>query len=221
MSDVILRTAYVSLFVQIVAGLIGLYGISLSIAPQYYVLKELLIMETVVQAIEMVYYVWLTFNFTSLKYDVTFTRYFDWVLSTPIMLISTALYMNYRHQPDDSLWEGFRRNSTSLTGILSWNFLMLLFGFLGERGVCSRTTAFLGGSIALLASFAWLYVSFVGGDWVNWLLFAFMFFVWALYGVAFCFDYRTKNAFYNVIDLFSKNFYGVFLFLEVWKLRER
>ncbi len=144
-------------------------------------------METVVQAIEMVYYVWLTFNFTSLKYDVTFTRYFDWVLSTPIMLTSTALYMNYRHQPDDSLWEGFRRNSTSLTGILSWNFLMLLFGFLGERGVCSRTTAFLGCSIALLASFAWLYVSFVGGDWVNWLLFAFMFFVWALYGVAFCF----------------------------------
>jgi hypothetical protein len=57
MSDVILQTAYVSLFVQIVAGFIGLYGISLSIAPQYYVLKELLIMETVVQAIEMVYYV--------------------------------------------------------------------------------------------------------------------------------------------------------------------
>ena len=36
-------------------------------------------------------------------------------------------------------------------------------------------------------------------------------FVWALYGVAAFMSYRVKNIAYNILDLFSKNFFGIFL----------
>lgn len=218
---IILQTAYISIIVQIITALIGFYGISFQLAEKHIILRELLIMETVVQVIELIYYAWLTTNFTTLKYDVTFTRYFDWVLSTPIMLVSTVLYMKYRNTSDSEnirLIPLFMENSSSIWNILSANWGMLLFGFLGERNILSRTTAFWGGTIIFLWSFYLIYTNFVGTDTVNSMLFWFMFIFWGMYGVAFCFSYATKNSIYNILDIFSKNFYGLFLFNEVRKV---
>lgn len=218
---IILQTAYISIIVQIITALIGFYGISFQLAEKHIILRELLIMETVVQVIELIYYAWLTTNFTTLKYDVTFTRYFDWVLSTPIMLVSTVLYMKYRNTSDSEnirLIPLFMENSSSIWNILSANWGMLLFGFLGERNILSRMTAFWGGTIIFLWSFYLIYTNFVGTDTVNSMLFWFMFIFWGMYGVAFCFSYATKNSMYNILDIFSKNFYGLFLFNEVRKV---
>lgn len=218
---IILQTAYISIIVQIITALIGFYGISFQLTEKHIILRELLIMETVVQVIELIYYAWLTTNFTTLKYDVTFTRYFDWVLSTPIMLVSTVLYMKYRNTSDSEnnrLIPLFMENSSSIWNILSANWGMLLFGFLGERNILSRMTAFWGGTIIFLWSFYLIYTNFVGTDTVNSMLFWFMFIFWGMYGVAFCFSYATKNSIYNILDIFSKNFYGLFLFNEVRKV---
>ena len=218
---IILQTAYISIIVQIITALIGFYGISFQLAEKHIILRELLIMETVVQVIELIYYTWLATNFTTLKYDVTFTRYFDWVLSTPIMLVSTVLYMKYRNTSDSEnirLIPLFMENSSSIWNILSANWGMLLFGFLGERNVLSRMTAFWGGTAVFLWSFYLIYTNFVGTDTVNSMLFWFMFIFWGMYGVAFCFSYATKNSMYNILDIFSKNFYGLFLFNEVRKV---
>lgn len=218
---IILQTAYISIIVQIITALIGFYGISFQLAEKHIILRELLIMETVVQVIELIYYTWLATNFTTLKYDVTFTRYFDWVLSTPIMLVSTVLYMKYRNTSDSEnirLIPLFMENSSSIWHILSANWGMLLFGFLGERNVLSRMTAFWGGTAVFLWSFYLIYTNFVGTDTVNSMLFWFMFIFWGMYGVAFCFSYATKNSMYNILDIFSKNFYGLFLFNEVRKV---
>jgi hypothetical protein len=38
-----------------------------------------------------------------------------------------------------------------------------------------------------------------------------MFGIWSLYGVAAWFPSALKNASYNILDIFAKNFYGVFL----------
>lgn len=43
------------------------------------------------------------------------------------------------------------------------------------------------------------------------LLFWFYFIFWSLYGVAAGLEYELKNAMYNILDLFAKNFIGVFL----------
>ena len=43
------------------------------------------------------------------------------------------------------------------------------------------------------------------------LLFWYFFFFWSLYGVVAVLPYYVKNSFYNILDLFAKNFFGIFL----------
>jgi hypothetical protein len=218
--NVILQTAIVSLIIQIIIAIIGLIGIQLPLSETFIILRELLILETIVQIIELTYYIWLIYNFTSIYYDVTFTRYFDWIISTPIMIISTAVYMKYRTGKDAitplRLFPLFLENSSPIWNILSFNWLMLLFGYLGEKKWVNRMTGFIWGTIAFCISFFLLYIEFVGNDTINHYLFWFMFIFWSLYGVAYCFSYSLKNSMYNILDIFSKNFYGLFLFYEVW-----
>ncbi len=45
----------------------------------------------------------------------------------------------------------------------------------------------------------------------NYWLYGFMFVIWALYGVAAMFTPLWKNVSYNILDVFAKNFYGIFL----------
>ena len=40
--------------------------------------------------------------------------------------------------------------------------------------------------------------------------------VWSLYGVAALFPYNLKNIFYNILDLFAKNFFGLYLAYIIW-----
>ena len=42
-------------------------------------------------------------------------------------------------------------------------------------------------------------------------LFWYFLVVWSLYGVAACLSYKIKNISYNILDLFAKNFFGLFL----------
>jgi hypothetical protein len=44
----------------------------------------------------------------------------------------------------------------------------------------------------------------------KWLFYWFVFF-WSLYGVFAVMNYTTKNVGYNILDIFSKNFFGIFL----------
>ena len=217
-TGVILNTAYISLAVQILTAIIGIYGIMIPISAEKYILRELLIMETIVQFIEMVYYFWLIQNYQKINYDVTFTRYFDWSLSTPIMFINTAMFMQYKNstQPQSlRLWSMIMEYANPVFWILMANWIMLLFGYLGERKVLSRTNAFLGGTVMFLYSFFYLYSTFVGDAMINRYLFWVMLVIWFMYGIAFCFSYETKNAFYNILDLFSKNFYELFLVYQI------
>jgi bacteriorhodopsin len=40
---------------------------------------------------------------------------------------------------------------------------------------------------------------------------------WALYGLFALLNYTAKNVSYNILDLFAKNFFGVFLSLVIWR----
>jgi hypothetical protein len=50
-------------------------------------------------------------------------------------------------------------------------------------------------------------------------LFWFFAIVWTLYGVVAFLPYEQKNTAYNILDLFSKNLFGIFLVYILWSNR--
>ena len=56
-----------------------------------------------------------------------------------------------------------------------------------------------------------IYMNYVKENKIGYMLFWYFFVFWSLYGFAAIFPYYIKNSFYNILDLFSKNFFGIFL----------
>ena len=215
----ILKSAYISLAVQLIIGLIGIHGILIPLNKKDGILTNIMILETIVQFIELTFYIWLTIQLSKLTYDVTYTRYFDWFLSTPIMLLTTIFFMEYLTYANTSkiikIKNILKTDFYIIIKIVIANFFMLLGGFLGEINVITRNNGFIFGTIAFLYSFYLIYERFVGNEYINNVLFFTMFIIWALYGVAYLFPYVTKNTMYNILDIFSKNFYGLFIYFII------
>ena len=71
-------------------------------------------------------------------------RYLDWTFSTPIMLISTIVFIEisrFKEQNKDTnfkMIDFFKNNKTNIFKIFIYNGLMLLCGFLGEAGIIDK-----------------------------------------------------------------------------------
>jgi len=211
-----LQSAKISLAMQLVIGIVGIHGIFIALPEKDNILTDIMILETIVQFIEMMFYIWLVFYLSRLNFDVTYVRYFDWFLSTPIMLISTTFFMRYlASKPLNqtmTIKNIMKTNWVELLKIGVSNVFMLLFGFLAEINIVTRTNGFIFGTIAFLYTFYVIYSEFVDNNNTNKILFYTMFTIWALYGVAYMFPYITKNTMYNYLDVLSKNFYGLFIY---------
>ena len=212
----LLQSAKISLAMQLVIGIVGIHGIFISLPEKDKILTDIMILETVVQFIEMMFYIWLVFYLSRLNFDVTYVRYFDWFLSTPIMLISTTFFMRYlASKPLNqtmTIKNIMKTNWVELLKIGVSNVFMLLFGFLAEINIITRTNGLIFGTLAFLYTFYVIYSEFVDNNNTNKILFYTMFTIWALYGVAYMFPYITKNTMYNYLDVLSKNFYGLFIY---------
>lgn len=194
-------------------------------------LPQVLTLEMLVQIVELVFYTWYLGHLAS---DVTAYRYFDWVFTTPLMLISTAAFFSYvtgtsrgsntnggngKKDLDEpakgkfisNLQEWISDNFTPITVIVIANFVMLLLGYLQEIGAVSLLYSTLFGFGAFAMAFYELYRTFVGGQPVNQIIYWIMFVLWGLYGFAAMLTPISKNLAYNILDIFSKNFYGLFL----------
>lgn len=221
----------ISLIIQWVALLIGV--VATSVGPSG-PLGVVLTMENIVQVIELVFYHWYRWvmvgsvAIASGTVDLAWVRYLDWVVTTPVMLVSTALFFEWQRwgtvihddntglqdDKDFSLWDWLGENQTSVWAMVLANGVMLLVGFLQEMGVLDIVTSTITGFIALGVSF-WVLgqmrehkkTTRGKGNWI----YPFMFGVWSLYGVAATLPSLPKNIMYNVLDLFSKNFYGVYV----------
>lgn len=207
---------WVSLVIQGITGIVGAYGLSIPLKPTDTILKQVLGLEMVVQTIEFMFYVFFLNSFSLTR--LTQERYYDWFLSTPMMLFSIALYFYYVNfiEPSEtpeavSLTEFTKENAKQITGFIVLNFLMLLFGFLAEMGYMDRMTAFWLGTAALIGSFGIIYEHYAKFSKKTQTLFFIMFGLWSIYGVAFLFPPVPKNLGYTVLDIFAKNFFGLFL----------
>ena len=80
-------TLVISIIVQIITGIIELSAFFVKIPNIYLLIRQLLIVELIVQFLEGTFYFWLAYNFTKVL-NVTPKRYIDWVITTPTMLIT-------------------------------------------------------------------------------------------------------------------------------------
>lgn len=208
-----------SIVAQILTGVVGLVGIFIALPSHHLILSQILQMELVVQIIEFVFYLWLYFFFH--LPSMAAIRYIDWFITTPIMLLSMSAYFTYtrllKEERVMTLTEFIDSNRKTLMTIFGANFLMLLFGVLGELSILPILPAFLLGSVAFGASFTTLYREFYSKESV--VLFSILTGVWALYGVAYLFPVAVKNIGFNLLDIIAKNFFGVFLFFIIYKNR--
>ena len=134
-----------------------------------------------------------------------------------MMLISLMAFCMYLENESAGIGDVFGRDRVGATvGVLLFNMVMLVFGLLVELERTPYPNACLAlGGVSFVASFGILYTQYVAptDDIVALLLFVFTYVVWGMYGVAATQPYVRKNVAYNILDIFSKNTYGVFLFV--------
>ncbi len=210
------RATWVSLLIQGITGVVGAYGLTIPLKSTDVILKQVLGLEMIVQTIEFIFYVYFLGAFSIA--NLTKERYYDWFISTPMMLLSIAMYFYYVNflEPAETqeavdLAEFAKDNWKQITGFITLNFLMLLFGFLAEIGLMDRMTAFWLGTAALVGSFGIIYEHYAKFTRKTQGIFAVMFGLWSLYGVAFLLSPIPKNLAYTALDIFAKNFFGLFL----------
>jgi bacteriorhodopsin len=220
-ASIVRQTTITSIIVQIITGVIGGAALFVPLAEKDKILSDVLSFEMGVQVIELVFY----FSFLLLKdvSTITLARYFDWFLSTPVMLLTMAAYFAYEDLKEkfrnESIQDFFAQNRRPLYAIFFFNFLMLVAGYLGEIGYVTKPFAFVYGFVALALSFGTLYKNFIHQTIFLKVFFAVIAAIWSGYGFAFLADPVTKNIAYTVLDIFAKNFFGIYLGLNIFRLR--
>lgn len=133
------------------------------------------------------------------------TRYTDWAITTPIMLLVLVLAFLYNSN-------GGKLNFSTFVLILFFNYGMLAAGYLGEQEVIDKVPANIIGFVFFAALYYYIYAVFLQDNYNfdNMILYLAFFILWSGYGVLYFQDELTKNVGYNVLDLLSKCFVGIF-----------
>jgi hypothetical protein len=211
----IYHTGIFSLIIQLITGVVDIYALNLTIPPSFTLLHDLLFMELIVQVIEFSFYVWMISNFNAIK-NITPFRYYDWVLTTPTMLITFMFYLKFlKNQEQNIKSESFltelKNHWKVVLNVLLLNWGMLLSGYVGEQHLFSHITTTLVGFVPFLLMFYIIYKNFAIHSEQGRKIFWYFSGIWAIYGIAAVLPYKIKNSMYNILDLFAKNFFGLFL----------
>lgn len=216
-------TAFFSLAAQVVTGIIDVYVLTLPRPMELMLLRELLTLELMVQIIEAIFYVWLAVNISK-AVKITQKRYWDWVITTPVMLITLSSYLIYlritREQGSEaipSFLDIVQTNFVNFVKIIILNAMMLFFGYLGEIGIMKVIPSVMAGFVPFFAMFYIIYDQYAKHAPDGMILFTYFLLVWGMYGIAALMSYKWKNVFYNILDLFAKNFFGIFLAYLVFR----
>ena len=213
------RTIYLSLIMQLTTTLISLDGLNYDLNEKDYVLREILILEAFVQFVEAFFYIWVILALKDLKI-MTSRRYIDWFITTPTMLVSTIVFFEYLNNKSKTirLVDFIKENKQDVLKIVSYNFMMLLFGLLGELQIIDNKIAVTIGFIFFYLTFKLIYDKYAYKTKEGMKLFNFLVVVWSLYGIAALMPLKAKNISYNMLDIVSKNFYGLFIYYTIRNL---
>jgi bacteriorhodopsin len=212
-------SAYFSLIVQFIVGIINLYGLNIDVPSDKMIFKDILKLEFGVQIIEFIFYSWMIINFELIK-NITPYRYFDWIITTPTMLITLISYLSGKD--NINLQEYISKNKLFIGKIIVLNVFMLLFGLAGELNYIDYNTAIAVGFIPFVYYFKMIYDEYlINNKEKNKIyLYWFFFVIWSIYGIVAFLPYEEKNIAYNILDLFSKNLFSVFLVIILINLKK-
>lgn len=144
--------------------------------------------------------------------DITQTRYIDWSITTPMMLLTLCIVLGMNTKT--------RIDVTTMITIIALNYFMLYVGYLGENKKMERFTALIVGFIAFFAMFGIIFMKFVSPKYVidNYILYGMYLLVWTVYGIAYMFNEEYKNITMNILDFSSKCLIGLGLWIYYTKL---
>jgi len=219
--NILLYSGILSFIIQIFTGIFDVYVLMFEHKDEFHLIRELLKIEIYVQIVESIFYFWLIFNFNNIK-NITPNRYYDWMITTPTMLFTYCIYLFYLKETsvrNKSALELFLNHIPTLLPIFILNTLMLLFGYLVEIGTLSTNIGVSLGFIPFFMMFYLIYENYAKFTDIGLTTFYYFSFIWGLYGIAAFTSYRIKNISYNILDLFSKNFFGIFLAFILYQNR--
>ncbi len=224
---------YFSLFIQAITLLIFYLTVSsIYYKPQFILLENAYFVEYVVSIIEFIGYIILGFYIGS-NSNITTIRYLDWFITTNMLLVSLSLFSlfnNIYYDPKKSELEKYdhlkkydinfikQEYGDIFLKIFTANTLMLIFGFLGEINFLNKYISLTIGLFFFTLSFKYIFDNFIQFNYINYITLSIFIFIWLLYAVAFLLDFNTKNIAYNLLDLISKNCFGIFLFFYLYYL---
>ena len=204
------KTLIFSIIIQVITGIIGIGAIFIKAPAQFTFLKQMMMLELIVQFIEGSFYIYWFYHFNSIS-NITPSRYLDWAITTPTMLVNLLFYLRYLSSTEPlDFFTVLNQEWNTVLIILVLNWLMLLFGYLGET---SRIPVNVGVALGFIPFFFYYYLiysyAFLSTEGLS--VYYYFLFFWTLYGVVAVLPYTFKNMCYNILDLFSKNFFGLFL----------
>jgi bacteriorhodopsin len=219
--NIVYFTGILSLLVQVLTGVIDYWVLTLNIPEAFMLLYELLFMEFIVQVIEFSFYIWMVSRFSLIK-NITPFRYYDWMITTPTMLLTFMFYLKFLADQEhniksDSFLTELKNKWKVVLNVLLLNWAMLLSGYLGELQTFSYLATTLVGFVPFILMFYIIYKNFAIHTEQGKNIFWYFVGVWGIYGVAAVLPYKIKNSMYNILDLFAKNFFGLFLAYVLYK----
>jgi len=217
-------TTQLSVILQLLIGIISTRGVFFNVDEKHKILTQILVIETVVQYIELAFYIYFLKNFDALPLSkMAIIRYYDWFFTTPTMLISTVLYFKYEEHIQNNkpgtldLFTVFKQEKSTIIQIIISNFLMLLFGYLGEKNRINKKIGIPLGFIFFAITFNIIYENYAIKSTNGKKIFNIILPIWALYGIAAYMNDTYKNNMFNILDIFAKNFFSLFIY---YKLQE-
>jgi bacteriorhodopsin len=204
-SELVVKTARWSTFAQILFGLASFVGF---LAPkQNDFLIVLLIADLVVQLIELLFYVF----FVYYRQLPTSFRYIDWYVTTPVQLVSNVALLEYFSDKTVTIVPFLENNGNEIILIVVLNFVMLSLGLLAEFYERFKFYLVTIGVAPFVGNFYLIYQKYAVKTTEGIIINTYVCIIWLLYAVAAYMNYNIKNIMYNILDIFSKNFYGLFV----------
>jgi hypothetical protein len=211
------KTLLFSIFIQVITGIIEISAMFIHAPTRYTFLKQMMMLELIVQFIEGSFYIYWFYHFNAIS-NITPSRYLDWSITTPTMLVNLLFYLRYLSSTEPlDFFTVLNEEWNTILIILVLNWLMLLFGYLGEISVIPALVGVSLGFLPFLIYYYLIYEKYALLTDDGFKIFLYFFIFWSLYGIVATLPYKMKNTCYNILDLFSKNIFGIFLTYLIFK----
>lgn len=215
-------TTNLSIIVQLLTGLIGVNGLFVDLPEKHKILQNILKLELGVQFVEFFFYIFIiqSIVMTSLP-QVAAIRYIDWAITTPTMLLTTIIYFKYEEHLENNSEEKInfldflKTHRNNIISIFVCNYLMLYFGYLGEIGAIDMNSSLILGFLFFGITFYIIYKNYAVKSKSAMKIFYLTLTIWGLYGIAPLMAPDIKNNMFNILDLFAKNFFGLYLYYRI------